>query len=149
MRVNGISIVLLFLLGISSTCSRYTQINPEGFQPLRTEMSLKKFSSSCKSFIKTEVRHKWLLHTSHDCYFNNQSFWENTIARKSCFVGKSKKQVRSIFGTPSDTFKLKQSWDIYHMGEKCEKYFPYFSLQFHYNEEEVLKNIAIGQITYD
>ena len=149
MRINDFLIVLIFLFGTSATCSRKTQANPEGFQPLTTKMNLGGFSTDCKSFIKSEIRQNWLLHTSQDCYYENRSFWESVITQKACFIGKSKEQIRSIFGKPSNTFKLKQSWDIYYLGKRCEKNVPYFSLQFHYNEDEMLSNIANGQVTYD
>lgn len=149
MKVNDILIALILLLGTSFTCSRNTQADTEGFQPLKTKMNLNGFSNDCKTFIKKEIRPNWLLHSSKDCYYNNQPFWESVLSQKTCFTGKSKEQVQSIFGEPSNTFKLKQSWDVYYMGKKCEKNAQYFNLQFHYDENEMLSNIAKGQITHD
>lgn len=146
MRINAILIVLILLLFISATCSRETQVNAEGFKPLKEKMDLQDFSDDCQKFIKKELRPNWLLHTSEKCYFDNQELWESVLSQKECFIGKKKEQIQSIFGKPSNIFTLKDTWEKYNMGKICEKNYQYFNLQFHYDENEVLKNIGQGQI---
>ena len=52
MRINAILIVLILLLFISATCSRETQVNAEGFKPLKEKMDLQDFSDDCQKFIR-------------------------------------------------------------------------------------------------
>lgn len=146
MKFNDLLITLIFLFGISATCSRNSQANAKGFKPLRTKMDLKDFSVECRKFIKSEIRPKWLLHSSGECYYGNRISWQIIIYNKDCFIGRNKQQIQSIFGRPTDILSAKESWEKYYIGEECREEAQYFNLQFHYDENDVLKNIGQGQI---
>lgn len=148
---NKITLIcLLATLSISATCNRQSSIGNEGFYSLTTRMDLHGFDENCKRFLKKEVRPKWKLHSSGECFYDDQPFWESILTNKDCFIGKNRSQMRTIFGSPNDTFKLGGTvWEKYFMGKVCEKYYPYFTLQLIYNDEGVLTNIGRGQITYD
>ncbi len=142
-----ILLVLLFIGSTAATCSQKTRIPVKDFHPLKQKMDLKDFSTECQKFIKKELRPNWLLHSSQDCYYDNQPLWESVLANKECFKGKKRAQIQSIFGSPTEVVIFSgDQWDKYFLGKVCEKDYWYFSLQFHYDEKEVLKNIGQGQV---
>lgn len=143
--------LLIFLFGLSivakpSSCNKKAvPENGDGFYPLNTKMDLDGFSMDCKQFIKGEVRTKWKLHEGGECYFNDQPFWESVLGRQDCFIGKSKTQLESVFGTPSKMYPHKDTaiYGIYYMGDTCATNYPYWYLSFIYDKSEKL--IKIGQ----
>jgi hypothetical protein len=150
--------LLIFFFGLSivakpSSCNKKAvPENGDGFYCLDTKMDLKGFSKDCKQFIIGEVRTKWKLHESGECYFNDQPFWESVLGHEECFMLKSRAQIQSIFGIPSRTHRSKSQkafYEIYSMGDSCSSNFPYFNLQFIYNDNDSLINIGQGQTTFN
>lgn len=150
--------LVIFFFGLSifakpSSCNRKAvPENGNGFYRLEAKMDLKGFSKDCKQFIKSEIRTKWKLHESGKCYFNDQLFRESVLGHKEWFMLKSRAQIQSIFGTPSRTHRStsqKAFYEIYNMSDSCSLNFPYFNLQFIYNDDDSLINIGQGQVTFN
>jgi hypothetical protein len=150
--------LLIILFGLSivakpSSCNKKAvPDNGDGFYHLDTKMNLKGFSKDCKHFIKGEVRQKWKLHESGECFYDDQPFWESVLGKQDCFIGKSKEQIESIFGSPhkiNASTNHKSTNCKYYMGKVCEKDYPYFNLQFLYDENNILVKIGQGQITHN
>lgn len=142
-------VLITLILCSSATCTKIKITDAKNFYPLKQKMNLYGFSDECKKFIKREIRPNWLLHTSEDCYYDNRQLWESILRNKECFIGRNKYITRSIFGSPNKSISSNTDiWEMYYMGKVCEKYYWYFNLQFHYDENKILKNIGQGQVSY-
>jgi hypothetical protein len=150
--------LLLFFFSLAivakpSSCNKKAAPkNGDGFYRLEAKMNLKGFSKDCKQFIKSEVRTKWKLHESGECYLNDQPFWESVLGHQECFMLKSRAQIQSIFGMPSRTHRSKSQkalYEIYNMGDSCSSNYSYFNLQFIYNDNDSLISIGQGQTTFN
>lgn len=150
MKSKMILVCIVAALSLSTNCNRKSNIGNDGFYPLDTKMNLKGFSKECRSFIKKEIRHKWKLHETEECFYDDQPFWESILENEDCFIGKERGQMLTIFGKPNDIYKLGGTvWEKYYMGKVCKDEYPYFTLQLIYNDEGVLTNMGRGQIRHD
>ena len=70
------------------------------------------------------------------------------IVRKSKEL--SSHQLKTVLGTPSHVFQMKKinaKSLNYYLGKKCGKDYPYWKMQFIYNEKDSLLRIGVDQIT--
>lgn len=145
MSIKTVGIILITLFCTKASCRKSTAENAEGFMPLQHKPDLRGFSSDCRKFIKKEMRSKWLLHSSGECYYETPNFRERVISNDACFLRKKRAQIHTVFGKPVKVFTSGNIWESYYMGKECRSDYSYPNLQFQYNNEGVLLKISLGQ----
>ncbi len=83
---------------------------------------IKNVSSECKAFA-TLIKNEWTFNKSTSTYYfkGNPEFWyDSKYFVESCLMGKTRKDIIEMFGTPSKDFKfVKFSYITYCMEESC------------------------------
>lgn len=83
---------------------------------------IKYASSECQAFA-TLINNEWAFNKSTSIYYfkGNPEFWyDSRYFVESCLMGKTRKDIIKMFGTPSKDFKfVKFSYITYCMEESC------------------------------
>lgn len=110
----------------------------------RQEVDWNGFSAECQKFVEDEVKKKWKVHKSGDCYFHDKEFYHQLQMKNECFIGVSFEQIENIFGVPN---KQEAHFRKYYIGTECNPLVNYLTLSFvGFPEDEKVTQVVFDQI---
>lgn len=143
---------LLFIAFFFSCNTNLAKKKNESFKSIKSSVDLKRLSNDCRNYIKNDFNKSWKFNNKGNCYYDSKGIRLSLIKNEECFKKFSSEELSLLLGQANNIFRDDKSDGkilIYYLGESCEKYYPYWTMQFIYNERDSLLRIGMDQISIE